>query len=157
MIGGRQNGMVGGYGRGLKGGTEKGPLSVLKESKRTFFLPPPVVLSNSISGEEQWRCSPPRLPLPTMESARTHYAFHIQFSPPQDMAVRVSIGGMRQDWGWRPVSWTVAGWRRWWERAEIGIGCWCCMRFEGGIRRSKENGQEIWGEMGGWWRVASLQ
>lgn len=35
------------------GGTEKGPLSVLNESRRTFFLPPPVVLSNSISTEEQ--------------------------------------------------------------------------------------------------------
>lgn len=35
------------------GGTEKGPLSVLNESKGTFFLPPPVVLSNSISTEEQ--------------------------------------------------------------------------------------------------------
>lgn len=44
-----------------------------------------------------------------MESARTHHAFHIQFSPPQDMAVRVSIGSMRQGWGWRPMSWTVAG------------------------------------------------
>lgn len=40
--------MVGG-----SGGTEKGPLSVLKESKRTFFLPPPVALSNSISTEDQ--------------------------------------------------------------------------------------------------------
>lgn len=35
------------------GGAEKGPLSVLNKSKRTFFLPPPVVLSNSISTEEQ--------------------------------------------------------------------------------------------------------
>lgn len=44
-----------------------------------------------------------------MESARTHHAFHIQFSPPQDMAVRVSIGGMGKAGGWRPMSWTVAG------------------------------------------------
>lgn len=36
-----------------RGGTEKGPLSVLKESKGTFFLPPPVALSNSISTEDQ--------------------------------------------------------------------------------------------------------
>lgn len=43
--------MVGGGGVGW--GTEKGPLSVLNKSKRTFFLPPPVVLSNSISTEEQ--------------------------------------------------------------------------------------------------------
>lgn len=34
-----------------------------------------------------------------MESARTHHAFHIQFSPPRDMAVRVSIGCMRQGRG----------------------------------------------------------
>lgn len=31
-----------------------------------------------------------------MESARTHHAFHIQFSPPRDMAVRVSIGCVRR-------------------------------------------------------------
>ena len=43
--------VVGGGGR--RWGTEKGPLSVLNESKRTFLLPPPVVLSNSISTEEQ--------------------------------------------------------------------------------------------------------
>lgn len=37
----------------VAGGAEKGLLSVLNETKRTFFLPPPVVLSNSISLEEQ--------------------------------------------------------------------------------------------------------
>lgn len=42
-----------GYGGVGRGGAEKGPLSVLNESKRTFFLPPPVVLSNSISTEER--------------------------------------------------------------------------------------------------------
>lgn len=45
---------MGGWGCvGLVWGAEKGPLSVLNESKGTFFLPPPVVLSNSISTEEQ--------------------------------------------------------------------------------------------------------
>lgn len=39
--------MVGGSGELKKA------LSVLKESKRTFFLPPPVALSNSISTEDQ--------------------------------------------------------------------------------------------------------
>lgn len=27
------------------------------------------------------------------------------------MAVRVSISGIRQGWGWRPMSWTVAGFK----------------------------------------------
>lgn len=50
----RMEGGRSGWRRGVGGGwTEKGPLSVLNESKRTFFLPPPVVLSNSISTEEQ--------------------------------------------------------------------------------------------------------
>lgn len=36
-----------------RGGTEKGPLSVLNETERTFFLPPPNALSNSISAGER--------------------------------------------------------------------------------------------------------
>lgn len=50
---GKQKWLVEGGWVGWEGGTEKGPLSVLNKSRRTFFLPPPVVLSNSISTEEQ--------------------------------------------------------------------------------------------------------
>ncbi|CAG10589.1 unnamed protein product [Tetraodon nigroviridis] len=85
------------------------------------------------------------------------------------MAVRVSIGGMRQDWGWRPMPWIVAGLDEsggfndnadgfgFMVQRGAGPCCWSGWREVGGDTRSKENGQEIWGENGsdGGWPVPS--
>lgn len=77
-----------------------------------------------------------------MESVRTHHAFHIQFSPPWDTAVRVSIGSRRHDQGWRPVSCTVAG---------FGGGVMTMLMFLG--LKSKERAR--WANQGGGWFVGT--